>query len=122
MTGEGIEALSVSAPTDFGRTADAVVANLEAAFAEHDRKLTELTSGKWKFAFKDIGSWLVIGSVEVAAAATGMPLYGLAAIAGNQLLDVPKLRELPAGLKSLIDKGRELKKSPVGVLFSYKDG
>jgi hypothetical protein len=59
LIGEGIGQLSSSAPMDFGRTADVVVKNIEAAFAEQERKLAELATGKWKFAFKDVGTWLV---------------------------------------------------------------
>ena len=62
--------------------------------------------------FKDVGTWVVIGSVEVAAAARGMAMYGLAALAADQLFDVPRLKDLPGG--------KELKRSPVGLLFRTK--
>jgi hypothetical protein len=63
---------------------------------------------------KDIGSWLVIGSIEVSAAATGNPLYGLTALAGNQLLDVPKLKDFPRAVREMIETSRKVRRSPVG--------
>jgi len=79
-----------------------------------------LKAKKWKFAGKDLGSWLVVGSLEVAAALTGTPVWGLATIAADQLLDVPKLKDIPKSIREIADENNKLKKSPVGMLFKIK--
>lgn len=116
---KGIKELSEVNPHGFHRSADKIFDNVHAAFAEHQKKIAELSAKKWKFAGSDIGSWLVVGSLGVAAAATGQPVWGLAAFAADQLLDSPKLKELPKSLQSLVDESRKLKSSPVGLLFNY---
>ena len=62
--------------------------------------------------------WLIVGSLEVAAAITGTPVWGLATIAADQLLDVPKLKDIPKSIRELADENNKLKKSPVGMLFN----
>ena len=77
-----------------------------------------LRAKKWKFAGSDIGSWLVVGSLGVTAAVTGTPVWGLAAIAADQLLDAPKLKDIPSSIKNLAKENSKLQKSPVGMLFN----
>ena len=68
-----------------------------------------------------------MGSIELAAACTGQPLYGVSTVVLNQLLDAPKIKDLPKSLKNIkqayeggkIEK-RNLKQSPVGLMFKYK--
>jgi hypothetical protein len=121
ILGDGVERLASAAPSDFGQTADLVVANIEAALANYEAQLDAARQQLLKFGFKDVGSWLVVGGLEVTAAATGYPLYGLAALAGNQLLDIPKLKDFPAKVRALIEEGQRVRHSPVGVLFRYAD-
>ena len=83
------------------------------------RVTDELKSKKWKFAGSDIGSWFVVGSLAVTAAATGVPVWGIAAIVADQLLDAPKLKDIPESIKGLADESKELNNSPVGILFKY---
>jgi hypothetical protein len=119
LLGRGIEELALAGPTDFEATANRVLENIQAAFEDHRRKVAELTRRKWKFAGSDIGSWLVVGSLAVTAAATGRPAWGLAAVAADQLLDAPKLREIPASIEELARETEKLKRSPIGLLFKY---
>ena len=49
---------------------------LDKMMADHEQQIRRVTDAVLRFGFKDVGSWLVVGGVEVAAAATGMPLYG----------------------------------------------
>jgi hypothetical protein len=121
LVGDGVARLAAADPADFGSTAEVVVANLDKMFADHEAQMRQASASIARFGFKDVGSWLVIGGVEVAAAATGMPLYGLTAIAGNQLLDVPKLKDFPGKVRELIEQSRSLRRSPVGLLFQYRD-
>jgi len=119
ILGKGIEEIATANPNNFYRTTDQIFDNINNGFERHQAQLQELKSKKWKFAGKDIGSWLVVGTIEVAAAATGLPVWGLATIAANQLLDVPKLKDIPKSIRDLATESEKLHRSPVGMLFSY---
>jgi len=116
---KGVEELAAVNPGNFHRTSDLVFDNIHAAFATHQKNVDELTAKKWKFAGNDIGSWVVVGSLAATAAATGTPVWGLAALAADQLLKAPKLRDLPKSIMDLADETNKLKRSPVGMLFKY---
>ena len=107
-------------PNNFHRTQDQVFDNLQEAFIKHQENLKELSHKKWKFAGQDIGSWLVTGGIEVTAALTGTPLFGLTSWGAGQLLDTPKLKDLPKSIKSLKEENDKLNKSPVGMLFNIQ--
>lgn len=123
IVSKGIDELTEANSTDFTVTSHRVFNNLNAAFKQHEDNIKELTNKSWKIAGKDIGSWLVVGSIELAAACTGQPLYGFSALMLNQILDAPKLKDLPKSAKKIKqanDEKRNLKRSPVGLMFSYK--
>jgi hypothetical protein len=116
----GIGKMATEDPADFGRTTDVVIRNFASVFQEHEKQIDALKKKKWKFATKDIGTWIVAGAIEIAAAATGTPLFGLLAIAVDQLLDAPKLKDIPKSLKALAEESNKIKRSPIGILFKYK--
>lgn len=116
---KGVEELATTNPSNFHRTSDLVFDNIHAAFAEHQKNVDALAAKKWKFAGSDIGSWIVVGSLAATAAATGTPAWGLAALAADQLLKAPKLRDIPSSITALAKETQELKRSPVGLLFRY---
>lgn len=118
MLGNGINELIEANPSNFHRSRDKIFDNISGAFSQHQRNIDELRSKNWKFAGKDIGSWLVVGSLEVAAAIIGTPVMGLAAIAADQVLDMPKLKDIPKSIRDLADENTKVKKSPVGMLFT----
>lgn len=101
-------------PNNFHGTQDQILENLQEAFKKHQENLNNLSTKKWKFTGQDIGSWLVIGGIEVAAALTGTPAWGLAGLTANQLFDSPKLKDIPKSIKEKIHK------SLVGVLFNIQ--
>lgn len=117
ILGNNINELVKTNPTNCFRTRDQILENIEQSFAKHRKKLDELKAKNWKFAGKDIGSWIVMGSIGIGAALTGTPAWGLAALAIDQVLDAPKLREIPQRYRDLIEHNREVKQSPVGILF-----
>jgi hypothetical protein len=117
---DGIGDLATMDEAAFKRGASGVVANLQRAVGSHEEALAKLRAKKWKFAGKDVGSWVAIGTVEVAAAATGAPLFGLGAFLANQVMEVPKLKELIPTAKALKQEMETLKRSPVGLLFAHK--
>ncbi|HFK1966215.1 hypothetical protein [Pseudomonas aeruginosa] len=120
ILGSGITEIIESNPKNFYRSKDRIFDNIELAFKDHQKKILELKGKNWKFAGKDIGSWLVVGSLEVAAAVTGLPVWGMATIAADQLLDVPKLKDIPKSIRELADENNRVKKSPVGMLFNIR--
>jgi hypothetical protein len=116
---KGVNELALANPTNFFRTSDHIFDNIHSAFAEHKKNIEDLRSKKWKFAGTDMGSWFVVGSLAVTAAATGLPVWGLAAIAADQLLPAPKLKDIPKSIKELASESYKLRQSPVGMLFKY---
>lgn len=114
---KGVEELAKANPTNFHRTSDLVFDNIHAAFADHQKNVDALVAKKWKFAGSDLGSWVVVGSLAVTAAATGAPVWGLAALAADQLLRAPKLRDIPQSIRELAAETAKVKRSPVGMLF-----
>ena len=115
--GKGIIDLVNSNPTNFHRSRDQIFDNIHAAFVQHRKNIDELRAKQWKFAGKDIGACMVTGTLAVTALATSNPVWGIAAIAADQLLDAPKLKDIPQSFKDLADESNKVKKSPVGMLF-----
>lgn len=114
---KGVEELAMANPTNFHRTSDLVFDNIHAAFAEHRKNIDALVAKGWKFAGSDLGSWVVVGSLAATAAATGAPVWGLAALAADQILRAPKLRDIPQSIRELAVETTKVKRSPVGMLF-----
>lgn len=121
ILGNGVEAIASAKPDAFCRTADRIVDNIHAAFDAHKRNLAQLRDKRWRFAGKELGSWLVVGTMGIAAAATGSPVYGLLAVAADQILNAPKLRELPSRIAALREEAQGITRSPVGLLFAARE-
>src|SRR5690606_6034583 len=85
----GIDELVSANEFDFTTTSHKVFNNLNFAFNQHQENIKKLINKKWKIAGKEFGSWLVMGSVEIASACLGTPLYGLSTVALNQIMDAP---------------------------------
>jgi len=120
ILGAGVSELINANPVNFYRSRDHIFENINNAFQQHQKNVEALRAKKWKFAGKDIGSWLVVGSLEVTAAITGVPVWGLATIAANQAFDVPKLKDIPKSIRDLADENNKIRKSPVGMLFDIR--
>lgn len=120
ILGAGVNEIIEANPSNFHRSRDKIFENIDAAFRQHQENIKDLIAKQWKFAGKDIGSWLVVGTLEVTAAVTGIPVWGMATIAADQMLDVPKLKNIPKSIRDLADENNKLKKSPVGMLFNIQ--
>lgn len=120
MLGKGVEELVQSNPNNFHRSRDQMFDNINEAFDKHKENIKQLRAKQWKFAGSDIGSWLVTGTLGVTAAATGAPIWALAALGADQIFDAPKLKSIPASIKSLIEENKKEQMSPVGMLFNIK--
>lgn len=119
----GIDELIQADELNFAITSNKVFENLKNAFNQHQENIKKLKNKKFKIAGKDFGSWIVMGSVEIAAACIGTPLYGVSAFMLDQILDAPKIKDLPKSLTKLKDVEEEkknLRKTPIGLMFKYQ--
>jgi len=112
----GVEALMELRPDNFYRTGDQVVKNVQDAFEDHRKKLAALTGKKWRFGGIELASCIVKGTVQIASAC-GVPLVSLIGTAIDQVVDVPKMKELPKRFSALKDEHKALHSSAVGLLF-----
>ncbi len=115
---EGIQGLVDVNPDDFLASTDQIMGNIQSAFKDHKENLKGLRNKKWKFAGCDVGSWLVIGTMEVAGVFTGNPLLCLTPVIVDQLVDIPKLKDLPQKYRDIVEEDTKVNRSPVGMLFN----
>lgn len=120
MISKGVEEVVALNPENFFRSADKIYDNLEAAFSDHQSKISKLKAKKWKFASTDIGSWVVAGTIEVAAAVFGTPTWGLASVAVSQLTDSPKIKDIPKMARDLNKESKALSVTGAGLLFKHR--
>lgn len=116
----GVEGLSQANPDNFFRSTDQIVDNIRDAYDRHMAEVKDLTRKKIRFAGHDIGTMLAAGVIDIASIATGFGTFGAASLAVNQLIDAPKLREIPERFRNLKNAHTELKKSPTGLFFAHK--
>lgn len=116
----GISDVAEASGGSFHRTRDRIWDNIQSAFDVHQENIKELHRKQMKFVGQDLGSWFVSGAIEVAAVASGLTAFGLGAIAASQVLDAPKLKELPRRLRDLRNADKELRKSPMGLFFKHR--
>lgn len=118
---QGVQEIATAKPLAFFRSSDQIVENIREAFERHQKEVKDLRNRNIKFAGVDIGSWLIAGGLEVAAAITGTANFGLAALAATQVLAAPTLREIPKKFLELRNAGTELRKSPMGLFFKHHE-
>lgn len=120
LLSEGISELVAARPDNFHRTGDKVFDNLHSAFRNHEEKLKKLSAKKWKFAGLDVGSFLVVGGIEMTAALTGLPLFGAAAVTASSLGIVPTVKDLKDKLGKITEEGKALSDTGVGILLKHR--
>lgn len=117
----GLKDIIDANPTNFYRTGDKVFDNLDAAFQAHEKKLKELISKRWTFAGKDIGSFVVVGGIEITAALTGLPLYGALGTIAGMTGAIPNVQDLREKYKQLKAEDSEINNTGVGILLKNKN-
>lgn len=116
----GVSEIAELNPNAYFRSSDRIVDNIRDAFDAHSKEVLRLRSKNIRFAGHDVGSMLIAGGIDIASIITGTPTFGAASFAVNQLLDVPKLREIPSRFRELKDAHVALKRSPMGMLFKHR--
>jgi hypothetical protein len=117
MLSQGVEQLADLRPDNFYRTGDQVVENIQNAFDEHRKAIASLTGKKWRFAGIELASCVVKGVVQVASAC-GVPVVSVIGAALDQVVDIPKMKDVPKRIRTLKEEGDKLKSSAVGMLFN----
>ncbi len=120
MLGGGLSDLIKANPDNFFRTGDQVFDNLQNALAEHEAKIKALRSNKWTFAGKDVGSFLVVGGIEITAAITGLPLYGSLAASSGMSGVIPTAKDLKEKLAQIRKDQSDINNTGIGILFKHK--
>jgi hypothetical protein len=96
--------------------ANAVIANIDNAFYEHEQELKTLSSSHRKFFGRDVSRWITFGGLSIAAASTGNAgLAVLAAAVG--IVGAPAIPDLWKRWRELRSKAESLSRSPAGILF-----
>ena len=75
---------------------------------------------QWKFAGRDIGSFIVVGGIELAAAITGIPAYGAIATAANLTGVIPSMKDLKEKFNFIKQEKSDLTNTGVGILFKSR--
>lgn len=120
LLGNGIKELVDARPENFHRTGDKVFDNLYSAFHAHEKQMDMLRMKKWKFAGLDVGSFFVVGGIEMTAALTGLPLFGAAAATASRLGVIPTAKELKEKFSKLREENAKLNGTGVGILFKHR--
>jgi len=113
----GIKDIDQATDAMLSEVGEVVVTNLNEAFEKHRKELRELSSKKKLFGF-DIGKWITAGGLAIGAAATGNTgLAVLSAFAG--MAGAPSIKELRNQWKEVQVSGRQIARSPSGILFRH---
>ncbi len=116
----GIKDIVEANPSNFNKTGDKVFDNLDKAFKMHEKKIKDLISRRWSFAGKDLGSFVVVGGIEITAALTGLSIWGVATGMAGMSGVVPSAKEVINKYKQLKTEGSEINNTGVGMLFKNK--
>ena len=116
---KGIGEIDSASSSTLTEVADKVIENVDAAFSAHDKDLRDLSSSKRKFYGFDIGRWIAVGGISVAAAAVGSPGLGILAAASTATLGAPAIPDLRKRWEELKNAKQKLERSPTGLLFRH---
>ena len=115
---QGMPKLIAANPTNFFRTSDQVVNNLDEAFRAHQRSLLEARDKKLKLYGIDVSACLALGGISVAAAITANPVLG--AVAGALgVAGLPNIRDIKTKFRELQEQENKIRTSPTGLLFKH---
>jgi hypothetical protein len=118
ILGRGVSDLIGINHENYFRTADQVVDNLDRAFREHQKVLSEAKLKKLKLYGIDVAACIAVGGVGVAAALTSNPTLGaLSGILGAA--GFPNLKDIKTKFSQIVAEDQARRTSPTGLLFQH---
>jgi hypothetical protein len=118
VVGKGIEQINSASDAALSTVAEAVIANVDNAFSEHDQQLRALSSSHNKFYGFDVGRYVINSGFLIASALVHSTALGvLAAI--SQMAGTPSPIELQRRYRELRTRAEYLRRSPVGTMFRH---
>ena len=113
-----IAEINTADPSALAEVGEAVATTLGEALSRHKREVAAMAASKRRFFGLEVGPWVGVGAISIAAAsAANVPLSLLAAAGG--LVGVPSAKDLWKHGKEIIAADQELKRSPAGILFRH---
>ena len=122
MIGRGIGDIDSASDADVSIVADAVIANVDAAFVEHDKQLRSLSHSQLKFYGKDVGRYVVNGGLLLTSVLAKSPALTALVALSQQFLGNPSPEDLMKRYRELRSKSADLQRSPVGAMFQHLKG
>lgn len=107
---QGISSIDSASDSTLAEVGEAVVSNLNEAFAKHRKDTSALSSENKKFFGFDVGRWIALGGVTLAILAASLTVLG-----------VHRPEELWKRWRELHEKRDELRRSPTGILFRHRN-
>ncbi len=125
LIGKGIDEINSASDADVSMVADAVIANVDTAFSEHNKQLQALSHSRLRFYGKDVGRYVLNGGLLLTSLINKSPALGalsaLVAIS-QQFLGNPSPDDLMKRYRELRSKSADLRRSPVGAMFQHLKG
>lgn len=118
ILGQGIPELINADRSNYFRTADQVVDNLDRAFRKHQQDLRDARNKKLKLYGLDVGSCLAAGTLGVAAAITSNVGLGVASSLVG-MAGLPNLKDIKSKFQAISEEDRLRRTSPTGLLFKH---
>lgn len=118
LLSNGLSDLLKINPDNYFRTADQVVKNLDSAFREHQRQLSEAKLKKLKLYGIDVPTCLAVGGIGIAGAITGnVPLQGIST--AISVAGLATLKEIKTKYVDIAASDKARRASPTGILFRH---
>lgn len=121
IIGKGIGEIDSASDADVLGVADTVIANIDSAFCEHNRRLQALTHSALKFYGLDVGRYVINGGFGLASVLTGNTALGALAFI-SQMTGTPTPDDLMKRYKEFRAKSKDLRRSPVAAMFTHLRG
>src|SRR5262249_48229382 len=116
----GIADIEKADAKTYTTTVNGIIGSINEAFYKHMENIKKHSSAKKKFLGFDIAPFLVTGGISIAAASTGnIPLSLISATLG--LTGVSNAKDIWKKGSDLLKEGKEINRSPVGILFEARD-
>jgi len=125
MIGRGIGEINSASDADVSMVADAVIANVDSAFFEHNKQLQALSHSQLKFYGIDVGRYVINGGLLLTSILIKNPaMEALSTLVGlsQQFLGNPSPDDLLKRYREMRSKSTDLRRSPVGAMFQHLKG